>query len=92
MLQKDPNLLYYTIERFSFVIRQSVLTFAKLVQHLASKLRVFLHEVGVQNMALSHTFKEMRDIVSIFNEAIAKKVEMQVQSDYERLLYVTSHG
>ena len=51
---KDSSLLYYIVEHFSYVIRQSVFTFVKLYQHLMGKMKEVLNEIGLQNTAKTH--------------------------------------
>ena len=52
LINKDSNLLYYNVlERFSFVIRQSILTFFKLYSHLRDFMKLILRDIGLQSSA-----------------------------------------
>lgn len=98
-LQGHEDALLSILERFSFTIKQSFLTFQKLYSHLISKLKEVLCEIGVQNVAFHYTLqelrdkiKESRDEITGLTQALQVKVKLEIERDCQRILRVNSHG
>jgi hypothetical protein len=72
--KKDSRLLYYIVERFSYVIRQSIFTFFKLHQHLINAMKPVLEEIGDQNIA-KRCLRAMENLPDARVEKINRMVE-----------------
>lgn len=93
MLHKNQIRSIITIlKHFSFSIQQSAETFFKLISHLRDKMKVILEEIGVQNVALSKTTREIREEISILKKALVKKVEQEVRMDVLRVVGMIPNG
>jgi len=94
LLKKNDNCsnISRIIERFSFSIRQSVETFVRLIRHFTDKMRVVLGEIGVQNVALSKTTREIREEIQILQKALKMKIEQEVQVDCLKVFGAAGYG
>jgi hypothetical protein len=98
--QKEHKTLYYSIlEKYSFVIRQSVFTFLELWRHFIKQVKLVLGEIGVQNVALKALSilqgLNYSQLGRVFSEIRASlNIEVTVPSNDEGLRYleVLRHG
>lgn len=96
-LKKHISLYYRILEHFSFVLRQSAFTLIQLWQHLLSKMKTLLGEIGEQNMALQaiHVLEGLNPVQlgRVFNKIRAGlHVEVELDKDALRVLEVCRRG
>lgn len=94
LLSKNDNCFTMNVilKHFSLSIQQSVISLIKLFQHLCDKMRLVLGEIGVLNVALSKTCREIRDEIAVLQKALKVRVEREVQRDCLRVLGVIPYG
>lgn len=94
LLQKNDNCsnILRIVERFSFSIRQSVETFVRLIRYFTDKMKAVLSEIGVQNVALAKTCREIKDEIHILQKALKLKIEQEVQIDCLKVFGAASYG
>ena len=84
------------LEKYSLSIRQSAFTFLKLYQHFIDKMKLILHEIGIQNTAKGKTSREIRSEIEILISALRLKVKEEQESDKGlwllQALQVNAHG
>ena len=85
------------VEKYSYVLRQSYLTFKSLIEHLLDKMKAVLGEIGVQNVALQalHVLKGLNvsQLGRVFSEIRrGLNVEVDFERDALRVLEVARHG
>ncbi len=88
--------MYAILERFSLSIRQSVFTFMKLYTYFIDRMKMVLHEIGIQNTAKGKTSREIRSEIEILISALRLKVREEQETDSGfrllRALQVNAHG
>jgi hypothetical protein len=94
LLQKNDNCsnILRIVERFSFSIRQSLETFVKLIQHFIGRMKVILGEIGVLNVALSKTCREIKDEIVMLQKALKVKVKQESKIDCLKVFGLVPYG
>jgi adenosyl cobinamide kinase/adenosyl cobinamide phosphate guanylyltransferase len=88
----DCSNILSILKHFSYSIRQSAETFVKLIQWFRDKMKLVLEEIGVQNVALSKTTREIREEIQMLKKALLVKVKEEVQRDMLRVAGLIPNG
>jgi len=94
LLKKNDNCsnILRIVEHFSFSIRQSLETFVRLIRWFRDKMKLLLGEIGVQNVALTKTIREIKDEIAVLRKALIVKVREEALQDIQRVVRWIPNG
>lgn len=90
--KESKSLLYVVIENFSYVLRQSCLTFMELIWHFKRQIKLVLGDIGAANMALHRTCREIREEIKVLQKALIVRARCEASKDVVLLLKRYGYG